>query len=327
MEQCSECYCEYSRITPFFAHENCLKNHKQYLCRTCGRCICIDKMSEIPLNARFTSEKAARYFLRGAEAVYKTECGIFRRKNNSLEYFKILPLYGNLSAKNPAFYIPETYRQPVKKQMIFLNPEQQEKYIEERNEENRRYDYSKDLEIDMPENQVLNFDFVSCKDGIIKLQLKTKSYRLELDFYDDDNDEPNFCWFMLLGKWLYELSKNPLGKPENLNLWSCYGGGFYTFTARENLIKVYTGTEEDEEKVEFSFYGSSDTLFDNFMKAFDVFLTNGTYKREEWEQEKLSEDEENCADDGNSTDYNDNPWSGTDLFHVYGELKKLKQLK
>ena len=40
---CKECYSNNSRATPIIKPEHCLKNHTQYICTTCGRCICIDR--------------------------------------------------------------------------------------------------------------------------------------------------------------------------------------------------------------------------------------------------------------------------------------------
>ncbi len=40
---CKECYSEENRITPLLNPQDCLENHEQYICGTCGRCICIDK--------------------------------------------------------------------------------------------------------------------------------------------------------------------------------------------------------------------------------------------------------------------------------------------
>lgn len=35
--RCPECYSEDPRITPLRGVENCLLNHRQYTCSTCGR--------------------------------------------------------------------------------------------------------------------------------------------------------------------------------------------------------------------------------------------------------------------------------------------------
>lgn len=40
---CKECYSDKNRITPLLNARECLENHLQYVCGTCGRYICIDK--------------------------------------------------------------------------------------------------------------------------------------------------------------------------------------------------------------------------------------------------------------------------------------------
>ena len=39
---CKECYSDNNRITPLLNPIECLENHTQYICGTCGRCICIE---------------------------------------------------------------------------------------------------------------------------------------------------------------------------------------------------------------------------------------------------------------------------------------------
>ena len=39
---CIECYIDENRITPLLNPIECLQNHTQYICGTCGRCICIE---------------------------------------------------------------------------------------------------------------------------------------------------------------------------------------------------------------------------------------------------------------------------------------------
>ena len=43
MTPCPECYSDRPRITPLLNLRPCLERHKQYVCGTCGRCICIAK--------------------------------------------------------------------------------------------------------------------------------------------------------------------------------------------------------------------------------------------------------------------------------------------
>ena len=40
---CKECYSDNLRITPLIKSRECLENHIQYICSTCGRCICINQ--------------------------------------------------------------------------------------------------------------------------------------------------------------------------------------------------------------------------------------------------------------------------------------------
>ena len=39
---CIECYSDNNRITPLLNPRECLENHTQYICGTCGRCVCIE---------------------------------------------------------------------------------------------------------------------------------------------------------------------------------------------------------------------------------------------------------------------------------------------
>lgn len=43
MTECPECYSNKKRATPLQNPRDCLENHLQYICGTCGRCICINK--------------------------------------------------------------------------------------------------------------------------------------------------------------------------------------------------------------------------------------------------------------------------------------------
>lgn len=77
---CPECYSEKSRITPLLKAEDCLKNHNQYICGTCGRCICIERDRVRGLqrwNFPFKSLKIAKLYLRTADYIVKKSCGIY----------------------------------------------------------------------------------------------------------------------------------------------------------------------------------------------------------------------------------------------------------
>lgn len=82
---CEECYSANSRVTPLLNPERCLKNHTQYICGTCGRCICIEKDSKRGLmrwNFPFKTLEIAKLYLRVAEYCCQSNCGIYELKNN-----------------------------------------------------------------------------------------------------------------------------------------------------------------------------------------------------------------------------------------------------
>ncbi|MSR91632.1 hypothetical protein [Inconstantimicrobium porci] len=82
---CEECYVDNNRITPLLKPLECLKNHTQYICGTCGRCICIEHDSKRGLqrwNFPFKSLDIAKLYLRTADYTMKKSCGIYEIKNN-----------------------------------------------------------------------------------------------------------------------------------------------------------------------------------------------------------------------------------------------------
>lgn len=71
---CEECYVDTSRVTPLRKTEACLKKHTQYICGTCGRCICIEKDPQRKLqrwNFPFSSLEIAKMYLRTADYTMK----------------------------------------------------------------------------------------------------------------------------------------------------------------------------------------------------------------------------------------------------------------
>ncbi len=82
--ECVECYSENNRITPLLEPQNCLKNHEQYICGTCGRCICIDKDEKRNVrrwNFPFKSLEITKLYLRTADFSNKKPCGIYEIEN------------------------------------------------------------------------------------------------------------------------------------------------------------------------------------------------------------------------------------------------------
>ena len=73
-QMCEECYSDKNRVTPLLKPVECLKNHTQYICGSCGRCICIEKDSIRGLqrwNFPFKSLDIAKLYLRTADFTYK----------------------------------------------------------------------------------------------------------------------------------------------------------------------------------------------------------------------------------------------------------------
>lgn len=105
---CPECYSEKSRITPLLKAEDCLKNHTQYICGTCGRCICIERDKVRGLqrwNFPFKSLDIAKLYLRTADFSMKKSCGIYEITGKSgRKSYKIFADISDLEAflkKNP----------------------------------------------------------------------------------------------------------------------------------------------------------------------------------------------------------------------------------
>ena len=88
---CEECYSDKNRITPLRNPLDCLENHTQYICGTCGRCICIEHDPNRGLqrwNFPFQSLEIAKRYLRTADYTMKKPCGIYEIKseNGRLSY-------------------------------------------------------------------------------------------------------------------------------------------------------------------------------------------------------------------------------------------------
>lgn len=90
---CMECYVDKKRITPLLNPIECLQNPTQYICGTCGRCICIEKDPKRGLqrwNFPFKSLEMAIMYLRTADYSMKKSCGIYEiESENSRRFYKI----------------------------------------------------------------------------------------------------------------------------------------------------------------------------------------------------------------------------------------------
>lgn len=144
---CIECYTDERRKTPLLNPVDCLKNHTQYICGTCGRCICIERDPRRGLqrwNFPFRSLENAKLYLRTADYTEKSSCGIYEIKNRSgKKSYKIfsdsdkLRLYLEKTDKNcenpvPVFQEAE-YMEYPKTQVRKLTLPEAELYIKERN--------------------------------------------------------------------------------------------------------------------------------------------------------------------------------------------------
>ena len=78
--KCVECYSEDNTKTPLLGDLDCLENHEQYICGSCGRCICIGEHPERKLrrwNFPFKTFEMAKLYLRSADYTTKKCCGVY----------------------------------------------------------------------------------------------------------------------------------------------------------------------------------------------------------------------------------------------------------
>ena len=144
---CPECYTNENRITPLLNPLDCLENHTQYICGTCGRCICIECDPNRGLqrwNFPFKSLEIAKLYLRTADYTVKKSCGIYELKNKkgkiSYKIFKDsedLQIYlkknkeKSCEGMKPAFSVHE-YKEYGDTQVRKLTLAEIEKYMSER---------------------------------------------------------------------------------------------------------------------------------------------------------------------------------------------------
>ena len=144
---CRECYADKNRITPLLNALDCLKNHTQYICGTCGRCICIEYDPNRGLqrwNFPFKSLEIAKLYLRTADYTEKKACGIYELKSeNGRISYKIfasnedLKLYlkknkGKTCEKMASVFSVEEYQGFPNTQVRKLTAEEVEIYMKER---------------------------------------------------------------------------------------------------------------------------------------------------------------------------------------------------
>ena len=144
---CKECYVNQNRVTPLLNPLECLENHTQYICGTCGRCICIEYDSNRGLqrwNFPFKSLEIAKLYLRTADYTEKKLCGIYELKSeNGRISYKIfasnedLKLYlkknkGKTCEKMASVFSVEEYQEFPNTQVRRLTSGEVQKYMSER---------------------------------------------------------------------------------------------------------------------------------------------------------------------------------------------------
>lgn len=144
---CVECYVDKNRITPLLNPADCLENYTQYICGTCGRCICIEHDPKRGLqrwNSPFKSLEIAKLYLRTADYTMKKPCGIYelRNENGRLSYKifadrKDLLLYlkknkGKTCKDGKPVFIMDEYREYANTQVRKLTSDEIQKYLSER---------------------------------------------------------------------------------------------------------------------------------------------------------------------------------------------------
>lgn len=143
---CKECYSNNSRVTPLLKPQHCLENHTQYICSTCGRCICIhkdDKRDVYRWSFPFKTLEIAKLYLKTAEVICKDVCGIYEiiGKNNRV-FYKIFHTKKDLEKyllknmdkvcnDNTPIYISKEYMENSNAQIRKLNNYEIKAYLKE----------------------------------------------------------------------------------------------------------------------------------------------------------------------------------------------------
>ena len=100
-EACPECYAIDSRITPLLNPKKCLLHHRQYICSTCGRCICadVDDKGKFRTLFPFKTLAIATLYLRAAEVIWEQACGIYEIEDiKGRKQYKIFPSLSELKS-------------------------------------------------------------------------------------------------------------------------------------------------------------------------------------------------------------------------------------
>lgn len=143
---CEECYSDNNRITPLLNPVDCLQKHTQYICGTCGRCICIEQDEKRGVHRwsfPFKSLEIAKLYLRTADYTMKKSCGIYEISSKERVSYKIFASIEDLELflkknkskacekMNPIFKVEE-YKEYPNTQVRNLTSQEIEKYLSER---------------------------------------------------------------------------------------------------------------------------------------------------------------------------------------------------
>lgn len=144
MKECIECYASDNHATPLLGKRECLENHEQYICGTCGRCICCqkdDKRQLRRIDFPFKSLEIAKLYLRVADHHYHESCGIYEiisdSKRKSYKIFINEQSFENYltknkkktAAKRQALYQKADYQKFPYTETRKLKPEEIEVYL------------------------------------------------------------------------------------------------------------------------------------------------------------------------------------------------------
>lgn len=146
--KCGECYSEHPRVTPLLGARECLERHRQYICGTCGRIVCIDLGGE--RRARcfmpFKTREIALLYVKCAEIISGKACGIYKltykRGDERYRIFESGEILDAFLKKNrevtcenkKPVYKTGLYTPVREDQVRYLSPREVDIYLRERNQ-------------------------------------------------------------------------------------------------------------------------------------------------------------------------------------------------
>jgi hypothetical protein len=145
-KKCPECYSDDPRATPLLGPEDCLRKHTQYVCATCGRCICADvgKGGKARWWFPFKTSEIAQLYIRAGEVISGGPCAIYEFESSTGRRF--VKIFANdedrdtyckrnpdkrLLSEKPAF-VTSSYKPMQDGQRRRLTDEQVTQYLREK---------------------------------------------------------------------------------------------------------------------------------------------------------------------------------------------------